>query len=191
MPPRATGAAATRAPSPEPQDVDSTVTRRKSALLTRGSPRKDDTLPVKLPKAADGTQGAETLEGVAEAISQLPVLEQSLRAAIGKLDDRDFVELTALRAKSTAAEAENGRLTKAMQDMHAAHQKAIEQFRKDNDALRTELRQESTKAAKFEARSDALEERIKELEAQRKLWHEMFVDLQDRCALRVRHANMQ
>ena len=114
-----------------------------------------------------------------------------MRAAIGVLDSRDATELTTLREQSVAAKEEHDRLTMAMREMKAAHTLAIDQLRKDNDALREDLRVECTKAAKFEARTTALEERIKEVEAQRKLWHGMFVDLQDRCALRVMHANAQ
>ena len=159
---------------------------RKSGLGLEGSPKKGDADEEEVHKKSKkklnepSEMTSPDFDNIATSIATLPVVVANLQTVADALaaSDRTWVD----RAdRLLATERANvAQLEKELQRKQAEADKKITAAEDKKSAAERQLAVECAKAAKFEAMAEALKAQLQDTAAQAKLWHDMFVDLQDR-----------
>ena len=110
----------------------------------------------------------------------MPQLVAKLEEVFKDVAARDTASLATARADVERHRNEAEHLRSEMKRKDRDYEVNVKKLDDRAAELMVQLNDESAKAARFEARSEALESQLEMSRVQATTWHEMFVDLQNR-----------
>lgn len=182
-----------------------TSAQRRSNLDCKGSPRKpnayedndSDTSPPKAKKQTVIAPAVNALanpasgfENIATSIATLPRMIANLEKTSVKLEALENNLAKKEGDKFAEVKAQMSALEKLLSAAKAEAASKISALESRSSTLQDKLAAEQARAAKFEALASATAQQLVQTESQSKLWHDMFVDLQNRSPAPIRFLSM-